>query len=160
MKINKPLWLWPHVLLLFFSHSVVSDSLPPHGLQHARLPCPSPSPGAFPVMSIELVMPSNNLILCLPLSSCFQSSPASGSFLMSQLFASSGQSIRASDFSLSHSSEYSWLISFRINWFDLLVVQQNLKSLFQHHYLKHQFFCAQLSLWSNSHTHTWLLEKS
>ena len=84
-------------LLLMFSCSVVSNSLRPHGLQHARLPCPSPSPGAC----------SNSCLLSwwchptisfsvFPFSSCLQSFPASGSFPMSQLFASGGQSIGAS----------------------------------------------------------------
>ena len=71
--------------------SVMSDSLRPHGLQHARLPCLSPSPRAF-----ESVMPSNRLVLCYPPSSCLQSFPALRSFLMSQLFSSGGQCIGAS----------------------------------------------------------------
>ena len=58
------------------------------------------------------------------------------------------------------SNEYSGLISFRIDWFDLLAVRWTLKSLLQHHSSKHQFSGTQLSLWSNSHIHTWLLEKS
>ena len=84
-------------ILLLFSHSVMSNSLQPHGLQHARLPYPSPSPGAC----------SNSCLLSwwchptissfvIPFSSCLQSFPASGSFLMSRLFASGGQSIGAS----------------------------------------------------------------
>ena len=62
-------------------------------------------------------------------------------------------------FSFSPSNEYTVLISFRIDWLDLLAVQGTLKSLLQHHSLKHQFFSAQPSLWCNSHIHTWLLEK-
>ena len=62
-------------------------------------------------------------------------------------------------FSISPSNEYSGLISFRMDWLDLLAVQGTLKSLLQHHVQKHQFFGAQLSLQSNSHIHTWLLEK-
>ena len=62
-------------------------------------------------------------------------------------------------FTISPSNEYSELISFRIDWFDLLAVQGTFKSLLQHHNSKHQFFGAQPSLWSNSHIHTWLLEK-
>ena len=77
-----------------FSSSVVSDSLRPHGLQHARLPCPSPTPRACS-NSIESVMPSNHLIV-VPFSSHLQSFPAPGSFQMSQFFASSGQSIEVS----------------------------------------------------------------
>ena len=60
---------------------------------------------------------------------------------------------------ISPSDEYSGLISFRIDWFELLAVQETLKSLLQHHSSKHQFFSAHPSLWSNSHSHTWLLEK-
>ena len=62
-------------------------------------------------------------------------------------------------FSISPSSEHSWLISFRMDCLDLLEVQGTLKSLLQHHGSKHQFFCAQLSSQSNSRIHTWLLEK-
>ena len=73
----------------------MSDSLQPHGLQHARLPYPSLSWNLFKLMSIESVMPSNHLIV--PFSSRLQSFSASGSFQMSQVFASGGQSIGASD---------------------------------------------------------------
>ena len=63
-------------------------------------------------------------------------------------------------FSISPSSEYSGLISFRIDWFDLLSVQGTFKSLLQHHIRKHQSFSIQPSLWSNPHICTWLLERS
>ena len=67
-------------------------------------------------------------------------------------------------FSISPFNQYLGLISFRINWFGLLAVQETLNSLLQHHNssssIQHQFFGSQLSLWSNSHIHTWLLEKS
>ena len=76
-------------------------------------------------------MASNHLIFCCPFSSCLQSFPASGSFPMSWLFTSGGKSIGAS--AISPSSEYSGLISFTINWFDLFAVQGTLKSLLQHH---------------------------
>ena len=80
--------------LVFFSGSVVSDCLWPHGLQHARLPCPSPSPGACS-NSCPLSWWCHATISssAAPLSSCLQSFPASGSFLMSQLLSSGGQSI-------------------------------------------------------------------
>ena len=118
---------------LLFSCSVVSDSLQPHGLQHARLPCPSPTPGAcsdshplswwcYPTVSSSVA----------PFS-CFQTFPASGSFQMSQLFASGGQSIGVSASAISPSNEYSGLISFRMDWLDLFAVQGILKSLLQHH---------------------------
>ena len=80
------------------------------------------------LVSIESVMPSNHLILCCPLSSCLQPFPASGSFPVSHFFASGGQSIGSFSFSISHSNEYSGLISFRMDWFDL-AVQGTLKSL-------------------------------
>ena len=83
--------------LLLFSRSVVSYSFWPHGLQHARLPCPSVSPRIFQLMSIQSVMPSNHLILsCPPFFSCPQSFPASGSFPVCWLFILGGQSIGAS----------------------------------------------------------------
>ena len=117
-----------------FSRSVMSDSLRPHGLQHSRPPCLSPTPGAY----------SNSCPLswwCHPtISSCvvpfshLQSFPASGSLPMSQFCASGGQNIGVSALSsISPSSEYLGLISFRMEWFDLLSVQEILKSLLQHH---------------------------
>ena len=94
-------------------------------------------------------MPSSHLILCHPFSSCPQSFSASGSFPMSQFFTSGGQSIEA--LSISPSNEYSGLISYRIDWFDLLAVRETLKSLLQPHSLKvsvlwcSAFFMVQLS---------------
>ena len=73
-----------------FSCSVVSNSLRPHVLQHARLPCNSRS--LLKLMSMESVMPSNHHMLCIPFSSCFPPFPASGSFPIGQFFASGGQS--------------------------------------------------------------------
>ena len=116
-----------------FSRSVMSDSLRPCGLQHARPPCPSPIPGAY----------SNSCPLsqwCHPTTSSsvnpffsrFQSFPASGTFPVSWLFTS-GAKYWSFSFSISRSNEYSELISFRIDWFDLLAVQGTLKSLLQHH---------------------------
>ena len=83
------------------------------------------------LMSIQLIMTSNHLTVCCPLLHCLQSFPVSGSFPMSQLFASGGQGIRDSA-SPSSSNEYSGLISFGIDQLDLLAVQGTLKSLGQH----------------------------
>ena len=94
--------------------------------------CFTISQSLLKLMSIELVLSSNHLSLCHPLSSCLQYFPVSGSFLMSQFFASNGQSISFS-FSISLSNKYSGLISFRIDWFDLLTVQGTRKSILQHH---------------------------
>ena len=85
------------------------------------------------LMAIESVMPSNHPILCRPLLLLLQSFPASGSFLMSWLFASGWPKNWSFNFSISPSSEYSGLISFRMDWLDLLSVQGTLKSLLQHH---------------------------
>ena len=116
-----------------FSHSVVSDSLQPHEWQHTRPPCPSPTPGVYsnscpsswwchPAISSSVV----------PFSSCLQSFPASGSFQMSQLFAWDGQNIGVSAL-VSPSNEQPRLISFRMDWLDLLAVKGTLKSLLQQH---------------------------
>ena len=83
--------------------------------------------------SIESVIPSNQLILCCPFSSHLQSFPASGSFPMSPFFASGGQRIGSFSFSISPSNEYSGLISFRMDWLDLVAVEGTLKSFLQHH---------------------------
>ena len=135
-----------------FSHSVMSDSLRPHELQHTMPTCPTPTPGAYPnSCPTELVMPSNHLILCRPL------------LLLPSIFPSirvfsneSALCIRLSkywsfSFNVCPSNEHSGLFSFRMDWLDLLAVQGTLKSLLQHHsskpsILRHPaFFIVQLS---------------
>ena len=115
-----------------FSRLVVSDSLRPHELQHARPPCPSPSPrvhsNSCPSSGWCHPAISSSVI---PFSSCLQSLPASESFPMSQLFAWGGQSTGFS-FSIIPSKKIPGLISFRMDWLDLLAVQGTLKSLLQH----------------------------
>ena len=106
----------------------MSDSLQPHGLQHARPSCPSPTPGVYSNLSIESVMPSNHLILCLLLPSIF---PSIRVFPNESVLC-----IRWPKYwslSISPSYEYSGLISFRMDWLDLLAVQGTLNSLLQHH---------------------------
>ena len=102
---------------------------------------------------IELVMPSNHLILYFPLflTSIF---PSIRVFSIESVLHIRWPNYRSFSFSISLSNEYSGLISFRMDWLDLLVVQGYHKSLLQHHSPNHQFFSAQLSLWSNSHIHT------
>ena len=130
---------------LFFSHSVVSNSLQPHELQHARLPCPSLSPGVYS-NSCPAIFSS-----VVPFSSCPQSFPASESFPMSRLFPSGGQSIGAPALASVFPINIEGLISFRIDWFDLLAVQGTLKGLLRHHSSKASivrlspFFMVQLS---------------
>ena len=84
-------------------------------------------------MSIKLVMPFNHLILYVPLSSCLQSLPASGTFQMSQFFCNKWPNYWSFSFNISPFKEYSGLISFRIDWLDLTAIQGTLKSLLQHH---------------------------
>ena len=130
----------------------MSDSLRPHGLQQARPPCPSPTPGDYsnscplswwchPIISSSVI----------PFSSHLLSFPASGSFQMSQFFASEVSKFWSFTFNISPSNEFSGLISFRMDWLDLLAVQGTLKSLLQHHSSKapilwhSAFFIVQLS---------------
>ena len=106
------------------------------------------------LMSIELVMPSNHIILCCPLlllPSIFPNIRVIFNELALHIWWSNYWSF---SFSISPSNEYSGLISFRIDWLDLPVVQGTRKSLFQHHGSKGSIFGAQPSWWSNSHIHT------
>ena len=145
--------------LLLFSHSDMSNSLPPRGLQHGRLPCPSPTPRVcsntcslsqwcHPIISSSVI----------PFS-CLQSFPASGFFPISWFFASSGQSIgTSSSASVLPMNIQNWfslgltgLISFQSKGFSRVFSNTTVQ--------KHQFFSSQPSLCSNSHIHTLLLEK-
>ena len=143
-----------------FSHSVVSYSLRPHGLQHARLPCPSSTSRARSnsCPSCQWCHPTISSSV-IPFSSCLQSFPVSGSFPMNQFFASVGQSIGVSaSASVLPMNIQDW---FPLGWTGWISFQsKGLSSVFSNTTVqKHQFFSAQLSLWSNSDIHTWLLEK-
>ena len=132
-----------------FSSSVMSDSLRPHGLQHARPLLSFTSSQTFlKVMSIESVMPSNHLILCHPhllLPSVF---PSITVFSIESVLCIRWPKYWSFSFSISPSNEYSGLISLRMDLLDLLAVQGTLKSLLQHHNLKAS---TQPPLWFNSH---------
>ena len=96
-KHSHPMFSPDHITTFLSIQSLTHIRLfAPHGLQHARPPCPSPTPGVYLLMSIESVMPSNHLLPVVPFSSHLQSFPASGSFPVSQFFVSGGQSIRVS----------------------------------------------------------------
>ena len=112
------------------------------------------------LMSIKSMMPSNSLILCCPLLLLSSVFPSIRVF-SNELALHTRLKYRNFSFSMSPPppNEYSGLISFRMDWLDLLVVQGALKSLVHHHSSKHQFFGTQFSLWSNSHIHAWLLDK-
>ena len=141
-----------------FSHSVMSDSLRSHELQHTRPPCPSPTPGVHsnsrpssqwchPAISSSVV----------PFSSCPQSLQASKSFPMSQLFARGGQSTGVSaSASFLPKNTQGWSPSGWTGWISLQ--SKGLSRVFSNTTVqKHQFFGVQLSLQSNSHVHTWPL---
>ena len=140
---------------------VMSNSWRPHGLQHARLPCPSPTTGACsnscPLSQWHHPTISSSVA---PFSSCYQSFPAPGSFQMSQFFTSGGQSFGVSaSASVLPMTSQDW---FPLGWTDWISLQPTgLSRVFSKTTVpKHQFFGTQLSFWSNSHIHTWLLEKS
>ena len=145
--------------LLSSIHSVMSDSLQPHGLQHTRLPCPSPTPGAYS-NSVhwvsDAIQPSHPL-----------SSPSPPAFNLSQcqgLFkwvSSLHQMAKALEFQLQHQS-FQWILQ---DWSPLgltgwISLPKGLSRVFSNTTVQeHQFFSIRLSLQSNSHIHTWLLEK-
>ena len=145
--------------MLLFSQFVVSDSLRPHGLQHTRLPCPSPASRAYsnscplsrwchPIISSSVV----------PFLSCLQSFPASESFPVTQFFTSGGQSIGASASVLPMNIQ-DWFSLGLTDWISFQ--SKGLSRVFSNTQVqKHQFFGIPLSVWSNSHIHTWLLEKT
>ena len=162
---------------MLFSDSAMSDSLQPHGLQHSRLPCPSPYPGtcsnSSPSSRWCCLTISSSVV---PFSSCLQFSQHQGLF---QRVSSSHQMAKV--LKLQHQS-FQWIFrtdSFSIDWFDPLAVQGTLKNTSKHGLqadyvtfagqqnvstrtecsISNCFFCFQPSLWSNSHIHTWLLEK-
>ena len=138
-----------------FSHSVVSDSLRPHELQHARPPCPSPTPGVYP-NSCPLSQWCHPTISSsvVPFSSCIQPFPASWSFQMNQFFTSGGKSIGVSaSISVLRMNTQDWSPSEWTGWISLQ--SKGLSRVFSNTTVqKHQFFGAQLSLQSNSHIQT------
>ena len=147
-----------------FSRSVVTDSLRPCGLQYTRLPCPSPIPRSLlKLMSVESVMPSNHLILChsLLLPSIF---PRIRVFSNESVLHIKWPKDQSFSFSISPSNEYSGLISFRMDWLDLLAVQGTHKRLLHHHSSEASilqelaFFMVQLShlYMTSGETTVWL----
>ena len=148
-----------HLTDLLFSHSAMSDSLWPHELEHAKFPCPPSSRVCSNLCPLSLWCHPTISSSVIPFSSCLQSFPALRSFLMSWLFISGGQNIGAS---VSAS-----VLPMNIqDWFPLELTclislpSKGLSTVFSNTtFQKHQFFGAQPSLQSNSHIHTWRLEK-
>ena len=143
-----------------FSHSIVSNSLQPHELQHTRPPCPSPTVGVppNPCLLSRWCHPTNSSSVVR--FSHLQSFPASGSFQMSQLFPSGGQNIRVSvSTSVLPMNTQDWSPLGWTGWISLQ--SKGLSRVFSNTTVqKHQFFSIQLSSQSNSHIHTWPLEKT
>ena len=133
------------------SRSVVSDSLRPHGLQHARPPVHHNSWSLCKLMPIKSVMPPNHLILCRPLLLLPSILPSIRVFSNESVLHIRWPKYWSFSFSISPSNEYSGLISFRIYWLDLLTIQGTVRSLLQHHSSKASilwhsaFFVVQLS---------------
>ena len=155
LYIPRHISVYIHLSSVQFNHSVVSESLRPHESQHARPPCPSPTPRVYPNSCplsgwCHLAISSS----VVPFSSCPQSLPASESFLMSQPFAWGGQSIGVS-------ASASVLPVYTPEWTGWISLQsKGLSRVFSNTTVqKHQFFGAQLFSQSNSHIHTWSLEK-
>ena len=130
------------------SRSVVSNSLQPHELQHARPPCPSPTLGVHSSsLSIESVMPSSHLILCCPLLLLPPIPPSIRVFSNESILCMRWSKYWSFSFRIiSPSSEHPGLISFRMDWLDLPAVQGTLKIFSNTTVQKYQFFGAQLSL--------------
>ena len=146
---------WSNISSVQFNHSVVTESLWPHWLHHNKPPCPSPTPGAYSntCPSSQWLHPTISSCV-IPFSSCPQSFPASGSFVMIQFFTSGDQTIGISaSAAVLPINIQDW---FPLGWTVLISLQSKVLSrVFSNNTMKnHQFFSTQLSLLSNCHIHT------
>ena len=147
------------LLLLLFHCSVVSDSVTPWTAAHQASLSFTISQSLLKLMSIESVIPSNHLILCCPLLLLPSIFPSIRVFSNESALCIRWPKYWSFNFSIRSSKEYSGLIPFRIDWLALLAIQ-GLSRVFSNATVqKHQFFGSQPSLCSNSHIHTWVLEK-
>ena len=143
---NAEVWFMSVSPVQSLSQRNWTNFLQSHGLHHARLHCPSPTPRAYSELtSINSGMPSNYLTLCHPLLLPPSIFPSIRVFSDESALRITWPKYWSFSFSISPSNEYSGLISFRMDWLDLLAVQGTLKSLLQHN-SKHQFISTQLSL--------------
>ena len=148
-------YIYIYIYSVQFSHSVVSNSLWPHGLQggrgHQASLSITNSWSLLKLISIEMVMPSSHLILCHPLLLLPSIFPSIRVFSKESTLRMRWPKYWSFGFSISPSNEHPWLISFRMDWLDFLAVQGTLKSLLQHHSSKASilqcsaFFLVQLS---------------
>ena len=145
------------VILTQFSRSVMSNSLWPRGLQYARLPCPSPTPrlysNSYPLS--QWCHPTSSSA-AVPLSSIF---PSIRVFSNESVLCIKWPKYWSFSFSISPSSKYSGLISFRMDWLNLLAVQETLKSLLQHHSSKVSILWHSAFFLSNSHIRIYTLKQ-
>ena len=130
----------------------MSDSLQPHESQHTRPPCPSPTPGVHSDSRIESVMPSSHLILCRPLFLLPSIFPSIKVFSNELALRIRWPKCWSFSFNISSSNEYPGLISFRMDWLDLLAVQGTLKSLLQYHSSKASILQCSAFLYSSTLT--------
>ena len=151
--VELAIWFDSSLSSVQFSHSVISDSLRPHELQNARPPCASPTPGVYPLMSNESVMPSDHLILCHPLLFLPSMFPNITVFSNESALRIRWIKYWSFSFNISPSNVYSAMTSFRIDWLDLLagrsldLISLGLSRVFSSTTVqKHQFFNTQLSL--------------
>ena len=159
-------WIHLLILIVFSGIFLVVQLLScvwllwPHGLQHARLPCPSPSPGVCSD-ACPLSQWSHPTILSsvVPFSSCLMIFPNIRIFSNESALCIRWPNYWSFSFSISPSNEYLVLISFRIGWFDFLAVQGTFKSVFQHHSSKVSILQCSAFFVCDSHIHTWLLKK-
>ena len=142
---------WGKPCSVQFSHSFMSDTLQPHGLQHARFPCPSPAPGAYSNSCLSNQWCHPTISSCHPLLLLPSIFPSIRVFSNESVLHIRWPKYWSFSFNISPSNDYSGLISFKMDWLDLLVVQGTLKSLLQHHSSKESihwhsaFFIVQLS---------------
>ena len=156
IKWNLKLNTQYHLHSFQFSRSVVSNTLRPHESQHARPPCPSPASGVY-LNSCPSSWWCHPAILSsvVPFSSCPQSLPASESFSNESTLRMRWPKYWSFSFSIIPSNEHPGLISFRMDWLDLLQSKRHSRVFLNTTVQKHQFFSDQLSAQSNSHIHTW-----
>ena len=153
----------PYSAIHFYSVTQLcpmSNCLQAHGLQHARLPCPSPAPGAYSNSCLLSWWRHATVICCCLLLLPHSIFPSIRVFSSESVLCMRWPKYWSFSFNVSPSNEYSGLISFRMDWLGVLAVQRTLKSLLQHHSSKALISRCSAFFISNSHIHTWLLEKS
>ena len=156
---SAPFWRWlMNLLIVVQSLSHVQLFLTPWTAARQASLSFTISQSLLRFMSIDSVMPFNHLILCCPLLLLPSILPSIRVFYNESALRVRWSKYWSFRFSISPSNEYSGLISFRIDWFDLLAIQGTLNSLLQHHSSKASILQCSVSLWSNSHIHTRLLE--